>query len=281
MRVLISVCTARDINIWTVSHLKILENIKSDRYVVIVPARDVKLFESVTHGLVEIVDEDSVGEGLRSALESSIVKNISGRFGWYYQQLLKLAFLSENLIYDEFIIWDADTLPVREIDFFKGEIVFYYQGSEYHPPYFNQIKRSLNLERFGDFSFIAQNIALKAVWAQSYFSYLESVAFKRGYSNWITYLVSTIDFNEESGFSEYESLGTYIKKNHPRLFLPNKRRWFRYGSEFFELDNLKGIFFRVMVFRFDYVAFESWKIERSIMSKIVLYIRAVLASHSN
>lgn len=281
MRILLSVCTARDLDVWGASHLKIIEHVKSDRYAVIVPAKDVEVFRKNTHESIEVINEDSVGKGLRSALDSGMGENPRDRFGWYYQQFLKLAFLFENLSFDEFVIWDADTLPVRDIHFFKGETVFYYQSCEYHLPYFEQIKKSLELDKCGNFSFISQNIALKGVWARSYFSYLESMALKKGHHSWFAYLISTIDFREKSGFSEYESLGTFIKNHKPDLFLPNKRKWFRYGSDFFCIKNLRGIVFSLMVRRFDYIAFESWRIKRSRLSRIFLFIRVMVVAKNN
>jgi len=67
------------------------------------------------------------------------------RVGWYYQQALKLAFVLENDWHDaQVVMWDADSVPLRRIEFSEnGSSLLYGSRIEFHKPYFETIARIL------------------------------------------------------------------------------------------------------------------------------------------
>ena len=70
---------------------------------------------------------------------------------WYYQQVLKISFII-NFVEDNnqnIIIWDADTIILKKINFFnKDSSCVYGTFFEFHKPYFSTNKRILgNLPR--------------------------------------------------------------------------------------------------------------------------------------
>ena len=75
--------------------------------------------------------------------------NFESRLNWYYQQILKISFVlnfikvkKENLI-----IWDADTLILKKIDFFfNNSSIYYGTFNEFHNQYFETNKTILNFQ---------------------------------------------------------------------------------------------------------------------------------------
>ena len=55
---IISVCKAQDIDVWKISSVEILKNIRSDLYTLIVPKRDLELFKKNTPKEYQIHSED-------------------------------------------------------------------------------------------------------------------------------------------------------------------------------------------------------------------------------
>ncbi len=62
---------------------------------------------------------------------------------WYYQQALKLAFAIAKSMEGEFVVmWDADTIPTRRLEFFEnGKSLLYGSLEEFHKPYFLTVKK--------------------------------------------------------------------------------------------------------------------------------------------
>jgi hypothetical protein len=64
------------------------------------------------------------------------------RLGWYYQQVLKISYLCDNIEPNSaMVMWDADTIPTAKIRFFENGNA-YLHGSlvEFHAPYFSTLK---------------------------------------------------------------------------------------------------------------------------------------------
>ena len=54
--------------------------------------------------------------------------------------------------------WDSDTIPLNNISFFKDGKPLFTMKQEYNKPYFDTLKKILNLEKSVDFSFIAEHM---------------------------------------------------------------------------------------------------------------------------
>lgn len=81
------------------------------------------------------------------------------RIGWYYQQALKIIFpLSKNGTADyRLVMWDADTIPLKKINFFRGDCsILYGSLSENHQPYFQTLKGLLKADINSKYGFTTQ-----------------------------------------------------------------------------------------------------------------------------
>jgi hypothetical protein len=172
------------------------------------------------------------------------------------QQFIKISAAKDSIKDAVVLIWDADTVPIKKIDFITqdGKLI-YYKGVEHHQPYFDFIYRLLGLEKKVDFSFIAQCFALKASWLQELCDELEN---KYGV-HWIDALLNSIDFNEGNGFSEYELLGTYFSYTHKNSMSFVDKKWLRLGnSKVGHVSFLNQQLIQGPLSEFDFLSFEAW-----------------------
>lgn len=249
---IISVCIARDIEVWKISSVEILKNIESDLYTLIVPTKDLQLFKKNTPKEYQIHPEDMyISESTRILLK----KKNKERFGWYFQQFIKIEAL-KNIKKDEiFVIWEADTIPLKKIIFFKSKKILFYKGNEHpHKPYFDLIKKSFSYNRMIKYSLIAQCLAFKGVWMKSFFNYF----IKNHKVNWKIFFINNIDFIEKSGFSEYETLGTFFYKNFGKNIKIIKNNWCRLGYS--EVGSLNSFYFQKekLSKKYCFISFENW-----------------------
>jgi hypothetical protein len=178
------------------------------------------------------------------------------RYGWYIQQLIKLEYCFQARSEDRILIWDADTIPLRLPEVFSGDgAVFPYTDSSIHYPYRDNIRRLLDIEPPGEYSFVAQCFPIHGRWATALRAELEW----KHKARWWKSIIDSIDFSENSGFSEYELLGSFVTQRFGGLVKPNPGKWERNGW---------NIFSQVSDVRFgslresadpDFVAFENWQ----------------------
>ena len=83
---LISVCCAKDIEVFTKASPLIYKFIKANNYIVIVPDNDIDLFEFYADSHFNVISENTI---LPKIDILNIAKN-KKRPLWYYQQLLKI-----------------------------------------------------------------------------------------------------------------------------------------------------------------------------------------------
>lgn len=224
MNNLITVCSRSDVAIWAHCAPEILEKIKSDHYILIVPDREVPIFKICTPEAFEIIQESSLSSAFHQKLKDAIPSSNADRFGWYLQQFLKIAALIACSDDEISLIWDADTLPRENLDFESNEgKILFFQGSEEHKPYFACIKSLLGLEKIVSHSFIAQCFPTRGSWIKAFIAEVE-LRFEKP---WYEALIDVIDFSESSGFSEYETLGTYISHRFPEQFSFVPKPWCR------------------------------------------------------
>ncbi|QWD64185.1 hypothetical protein [Polynucleobacter sp. MWH-UH2A] len=233
---LISVCCLKDIAVWKVAAPRIVSNILAKKYYVVVPKMEIEIFKKNTPSLFEVVDEEEVIKGV----DLDYVMNFmplgnKGRAGWYFQQFLKIGLAEKLSIADEdiIVIWDADTVPLKEIIFFNEGKINLFIGSEYHPPYFELLHRLTGFGKLFEFSFIAQSIAFKKKWLCEFLFCLSANG-----KLWYEHILEKADLSQISGFSEYESLGTYMMQLHSDEILISDQAWERRGSQRFKGGNL-------------------------------------------
>lgn len=257
-----SVCTSTDLKIWMHTSKNLLEYVPSNYYLIIVPDDEVKIFRAVTDKKINVIPETVYINDLRKSLnERNVPKN---RIGWYLQQFIKLSVLKQARTNENYVIWDADTVPLKEIGFFErsGKVQFYI-GSENHEPYFETIEKLLGFGKVASFSFIAQSFPCKGIWAKEFFDFIEN-RFPEGYE---TAIINNINFAEESGFSEYETLGSFILNRFQEQLIIKKNLWLRNGCGLIGgPDNLIRFPYKNFLNEFDHITFERWEEPFSLIS---------------
>ncbi|MBN12514.1 MAG: hypothetical protein CMI17_05850 [Opitutaceae bacterium] len=258
----ICVCCKKDASTFEVSTKYICQYVLASMYVVLVPKKDYEYFASLNLRKFKIFSEDKY-EHIADALR---VKLVGKRFGWYFQQFIKMSELDEGEDSDINLIWDADTIPLKALSFERNGKLFFYQGTEFHPPYFELIKNLLNEEKLVQTSFIAQCLPYRVKWFRDFKASLGSDID----TQWYQKLIELIDFKEISGLSEYETLGTYAVKNFNNEIeiSDNTKNWYRYGNSLIGSSDNFEHYRNKLGKKYDFISFEKWdKRKFSLMKK--------------
>ena len=249
---LICVCCSRDLPIFKISARYIGKYVDAKNYRVVVPEADMESFQRCDLHQFEVVSEE-IYKGISDYLKMKGGNN-RGRFGWYFQQFIKISELRGDNKNTTNLIWDADTIPLKKLHFIENGKVNYYQGSEYHKPYFDLISRILSIPKLSDGSFIAQCFPCKSGWAEGFVSEIEA-RFKK---KWFEAIIDNIDFRESCGFSEYEALGSYLlDKHHDEIRLIDNR-WHRLGNSLIGGVSKIDHHAPQLSKKYDFIAFECW-----------------------
>lgn len=259
MKTVVSICSLNHSSVWSLTSELLPKYVTADSYVVYVPKSEIKEFEGFTNSRIEIRSQESLGFNFSEKLFSACARaGNEARFGWYYQQFLKLEALSVSDT-PWTIIWDADCVPIREIQLFTSEgKPCYMKATEYHDEYFRAIERILGLERVQNHSFVIPGFPMSMDWTKSFISDLTKT--NRNLS-WADALIEEIDFSQPSGFSETETLGTWIANKVPDSMVWIDMNWERLGtSRFgepvkFMPKDLERIGHK---YNLDIVSFENW-----------------------
>ena len=126
------------------------------------------------------------------------------RTGWFLQQFIKLGFaLSEYCDTDYYLSWDADTLPLRNIEFFTsdGKPIFT-KKKEHNQAYFDTLSKILELGEYADFSYIAEHMMFnKNVMTEMLGDIEESPIYG---DSWYEKIINATDSTNVNSFSEFE-----------------------------------------------------------------------------
>ena len=223
---LVSVAEQSRIDVWPVASKVIPSFIQAERYRVIVPDKEVEIFRANGSDLFLVEAESEFVSDFSESLWDAIGKIHPQRYGWYLQQFIKIEALrrlgQKNI---RGVIWDADTVPLKAIDFFSPTAVNFFHGNEYHLPYFQTIDRLLKLDRVVPHSFIAQSFPCEPHWVSAFCEEIESSHQKP----WWKAIIDCIDFEQKSGFSEYETLGNFVAHRFPGEWRWSDIPWERKG----------------------------------------------------
>lgn len=143
--------------------------------------------------------------------------------GWYLQQLIKLyaGFIIPNILPD-YLVVDADTIFLKEIDFMSDNKYLFTISDENHKPYFvhmnklhNSLKRNLNC------SGIAHHMIFNIQYIGELFQLIET---KYHIDFWKVF-IKFVDRKQNNGASEYEIYFNFMVKYHPELCIIRKLNW--------------------------------------------------------
>ena len=255
----ISVAERSRLGVWKHASRAIVERIVAEGYRVIVPRSDIAAFHKNTPASVEVHCENDYTEAFGNYLWESIREVQPQRYGWYLQQLIKLEALRRlGMEGQRGLIWDADTVPLTQLSFFGPRGGAFFWGEERHIPYFRVTETLLGLPSIVERSFIAQSFPCEAHWIAGFCDFVELCHDVP----WWQAIIDQTDLREESGFSEYETLGTYVTHFFPGEWSWQKPRWERNGYSAYSRprsarkDSARGANSPA------FVAFESWEPRR-------------------
>lgn len=184
---------------------------------------------------------------------------VERRTGWYLQQFLKMAYA--RICTDEFyLLWDSDTLPLRTIEVFDKDGKMYLDYKiEYNKPYFDTLSRLIpGYKKLFERSFIAEHMLIKTKHMRELLDIIEAndnIPGKYFYEKIINAVA--IEHLHESGFSEFETYGTFVFKNYINEY--NLRQWhsFRFGGLFFSsMDMMNNNLVRWLSSYYHAISFE-------------------------
>jgi hypothetical protein len=160
------------------------------------------------------------------------------RAKWLYQQFLKL--LSVRIITDlteSFVIVDADTIFLRDVSFDTDKF-YYCKAEEYHTPYLKPIRALFGFDNTIGFSCICHHMIFKK---NKLTDMLTTIENKFG-KDFVSAILSVIDFNEASCFSEWDTYANYMLLNYPELCQQRQLKWhdISFIPEQQQLENFKS-----------------------------------------
>lgn len=186
----------------------------------------------------KLIEYDAVKKILVGRLNTT---NVINRTGWYLQQFLKMSYA--RICTDEFyLLWDSDTIPLKPISLFNdiGKPFLDYK-SEYHKPYFDTISHILpGYNKIFGGSFIAEHMLINTKHMRQLLDEIENNELLPGQSFYEKIISAvSVDDISKSGFSEFETYGTFVYKNYHSEY--ELRQWcsLRFGGMFFTPSDLK------------------------------------------
>lgn len=182
------------------------------------------------------------------------------RAGWYYQQFLKMS-LSLHCQSTHYLIWDADTIPLKRINFFKADKPLMHTSSEYHKPYFETLNNLLSLDKKIESSFITEHMLVDTAVMKMLIADIQANNSQKPWPITVLDAVSTEDLSK-SGFSEYETYGTFVLDRHHLSFLIREQsdslQTYRNGTQLFSPNPSYGDLKLLKDMGYHYVTFEIW-----------------------
>jgi hypothetical protein len=211
-----------------------------------------------------LIDEDLLVEGLNKDYVSSLLAARGAdprRGGWYFQQVLKLCYSLNPAAGDCYLVWDADTIPLRPMKFFgeTGKVVFE-KSKEYNPSYFFTLQKLIGKSKIYDYSFISEHMMMESSMVRDL---LELICTPESVSPWevARRIIAAVDAETLpiSGFSEFETYGTFVASTYPDRYEMRSLRSLRQGTMLFgRQPTAKNLF--ALSQRYWWVSFEAWPI---------------------
>lgn len=193
---------------WCVQGIK--QNIDFSRIIAVTSKKNIRQVMGMG---TDFIDEDLVVDGLSANTYSF------KWWGWYYQQILKLA-MAERVHTKYYLAVDSDTVFLKPVRFFtdSGQSL-YCSGKEYHKPYFESFENILGFKAQREYSFITHHMIFNASIVQEMMG-----RFIKNGDLWFQPIINVAQAPTHA-FSEYEMYGHYIKYMHPEELNLRNLEW--------------------------------------------------------
>jgi hypothetical protein len=226
----VTACRLKDLHILKLAARNLPQMVPFKKLHVLTARRNFPAFAKVLGPDVTLIDEDAFVPGLTLArLRTLAEPGFPQGAGWYFQQFLKFGFAFQTTSDDHYLIWDADTVPLRPLEFFDGEgRMLFTTATEHHKPYFETYQNLFRHDPRRDFSFISQHIIVRKSILREMLHTIETNF--PGPENWAWKIMRHLAGRGTNRFSEYETLGHYVKNIHPATAIFRQLPWLREGS---------------------------------------------------
>lgn len=198
----------------------------------IVPDRDFDLFSHLADDVISVIRETAILPNWPCSRVADRLE-LRSRAGWYLQQFLKLSFGDHSCL-SRYVIWDADTILLREISFCSHGITRVNLAKERHQPYFDTFEKLTGKSPTLEKSAISQYLLVET----DVIRQLINLICERTHSDdWIEGVLKCLPGKDPSEFSEYETYVNFLVGSEPNRISFSSERWFRYGTEIVPLTH--------------------------------------------
>ncbi len=158
-----------------------------------------------------------------------------------------------------YLIWDSDTIPIKKVKMFSDDGIPYFNvKTEYHRPYFITMKKLIpKLRKKNHYSFISEHMLINTKIMKNLIKRIENNDNITG-KHWFEKIINSIDIKDipYSGFSEFETYGTFVNEFYKNSY--KIRRWqslrngrYFYNPKLFTYKNAK-----ILSKKYDAISFE-------------------------
>lgn len=227
---IVSACLARDLPVYRVTCESLRQHVPRAEIHVITRKEDFKRFRNECGSELNLCDENSLLLDLTFMdLRGMPFPFFPAGAGWYFQQFLKFAFVDVSNDDQHFLIWDADTVLLRPIEFFDSTgKAFYTKAKEYHLPYFQTFEALFGTPARREFSFISQHQIIDKKILREMLAEIETR--NPQVNSWPLAILDNLRGEGTNLFSEYETYGHYAKWKHPDSMAFRELEWTRFGN---------------------------------------------------
>ena len=199
----------------------------AEHIVVASPKQDVKAIQFGLRGEAEVIDEGALTKNMKVfEFKSSTVPFFPKAFGWYYQQILKMNYARMTTAAN-YLVWDADTIPLKSIPFFDIEgRVYFTTAEEYHTPYFHTYEQLLGEKPPHTKSFISQHMVVNTAVMRNILRDIESIHQVGDWTEELLHVLCNSPYSKNL-FSEYETYANYFASRFPDRMTIRSLQWSR------------------------------------------------------
>lgn len=275
-------CRRKDLSILRLALPRLRKFIPHRKCVIFTARNNLRHFSSVLGNEVQLVDEDV-------AIPSVTLRDLRARgglpgfpegAGWYFQQFLKFSYPDLYPDAERYLIWDADTLPLRPIQVFgeAGESLLapaypeaaqpppgvrldeptlqaLERATKPHEDYFQNYEHLLKERCFSKTSFISQHSPIQTKVLRSMIKQIDQNI--PGQEHWAWKIIFHLRGTGGNLFSEYEFYAHYALRHAPDLHRIRSLAWSR-GGRLSDPDSSHAGQLDSWGKTLDFVAVEAW-----------------------
>jgi len=228
---------------------------------------------------IGFLNEDKIVPGLTIDLVRTLILERGGessRAGWYFKQIINLVYSMREDTADFYLTWDADTIPVRDMNFFdQSGRVCMTMKEENHAPYFNTSMNLIGIGKIADGSFIAEHMMFERKYVRELLKRICGDKSLAGdlIAKKIIQSIASEDLNG-SGFAEYEIYGSFMYATARERISLREMLSSRHGTALFGRHPAAIQLFTLSK-RYYWASFEKWE-AKSVSSNIFKVIRRII-----